>query len=164
MHKYAESFYGRMGAYDKALDEGSEALAQALARNVLVGAEPAAAKPLAAYGRVGSCARRLGNNGVGGRYMAFSGTRCVTGDTATGDQVMPLDALPWKVLVRVAEILDAGLHRKLEAFSRPSAIAAIADLRSLSTLKAEFDPKATTGGRVIVTGAGCRQRSSRHAS
>lgn len=49
MHKYAESFYGRMGAYDKALDEGSESLAQALARNVLVGAEPAAAKPLAAY-------------------------------------------------------------------------------------------------------------------
>lgn len=66
---------------------------------------------------------------------------------------MPLDALPWKVLVRVAEIPDAGLHRKLEASSADlSAIAAIADLRSLSTLKGEFDLKATTGGRVIVTG------------
>jgi cytochrome b pre-mRNA-processing protein 3 len=49
MHKYAESFYGRMGAYDKALEEGGNALTDALARNVLVGAESAAAEPLAGY-------------------------------------------------------------------------------------------------------------------
>lgn len=49
MHKYAESFYGRMGAYDKALGEGGSALADALARNVFVGAASAAAEPLADY-------------------------------------------------------------------------------------------------------------------
>jgi cytochrome b pre-mRNA-processing protein 3 len=49
MHKYAESFYGRMGAYDTALAEGGDSLAQALARNVMVGAEPSTAMPLAGY-------------------------------------------------------------------------------------------------------------------
>lgn len=49
MHKYAESFYGRMGAYDKAIEEGGNTLAEAIARNVLVGAPPQTAQPLADY-------------------------------------------------------------------------------------------------------------------
>lgn len=66
---------------------------------------------------------------------------------------MPLDSLPWKLLVRVAEIPDSGLHKKLEASAADrSAIAAVADLRSLSKLEATFDLKAASGDRVIVTG------------
>lgn len=66
---------------------------------------------------------------------------------------MPLDALPWKVLVRIGEIPDAGLHWTLEASAADrSAIAAVADLHSLSKLEASFDLKPSSGGRVIVTG------------
>jgi cytochrome b pre-mRNA-processing protein 3 len=53
MLKFAEAFYGRFGAYDKALTGGdADALAAALARNLFGGATDAAAAPvrrLAAY-------------------------------------------------------------------------------------------------------------------
>jgi cytochrome b pre-mRNA-processing protein 3 len=43
------AFYGRAAAYDLALTEGEEALAQALRKNVLDGARPDEARRLAAY-------------------------------------------------------------------------------------------------------------------
>ncbi len=49
MVKFAEAFYGRTNAYDAALETGGAELAQALARNVLLDADAARAKPLAAY-------------------------------------------------------------------------------------------------------------------
>jgi cytochrome b pre-mRNA-processing protein 3 len=48
---FAEAFYGRTAAYDAALQAGGAALAQALARNVVLDADAARAEPLAAYVR-----------------------------------------------------------------------------------------------------------------
>lgn len=49
MLKFAEAFYGRTAAYDAALQAGGGALAQALARNVLLEHDASRAGPLAAY-------------------------------------------------------------------------------------------------------------------
>jgi cytochrome b pre-mRNA-processing protein 3 len=49
MQAFGEAFYGRSAAYDLALTEGSEALALALDRNVLNGADIENARRLAAY-------------------------------------------------------------------------------------------------------------------
>lgn len=51
MKAFGEAFYGRGMAYDKALEAGGPALAQALARNILNSDEGAAGEPLAAYVR-----------------------------------------------------------------------------------------------------------------
>src|ERR1700745_3416195 len=49
MRTIGEAFYGRMAAYDLALSEGTEALAQALCRNILDGQHVEQARLLAAY-------------------------------------------------------------------------------------------------------------------
>src|SRR5207342_2298696 len=49
MQAFGEAFYGRTAAYDMALSEGREALAQAICRNVLNGESPDKAMQLAAY-------------------------------------------------------------------------------------------------------------------
>ena len=49
MHAFGEAFYGRTAAYDLALTDGSEALAQALCKNVLNGENIEKARRLAAY-------------------------------------------------------------------------------------------------------------------
>src|SRR5215831_19284072 len=49
MQAFGEAFYGRAAAYDMALTEGVEALAQALRKNVLDGTRPDEARRLAAY-------------------------------------------------------------------------------------------------------------------
>src|SRR5665213_761466 len=49
MQAFGEAFYGRTAAYDVALAEGSEQLAQALCRNILNGADIESARRLAAY-------------------------------------------------------------------------------------------------------------------
>jgi cytochrome b pre-mRNA-processing protein 3 len=49
MQAFGEAFYGRTAAYDMALTEGGEALAQALCKNVLNGENIAKARQLAAY-------------------------------------------------------------------------------------------------------------------
>ncbi|MBN8991675.1 MAG: ubiquinol-cytochrome C chaperone [Rhizobiales bacterium] len=49
MQAFGEAFYGRTAAYDMALTEGSEALAQALCKNVLNGENIDKAHRLAAY-------------------------------------------------------------------------------------------------------------------
>lgn len=51
MKAFGEAFYGRGMAYDKALEAGGPALAQALARNILNSEDAAVAQPLAAYVR-----------------------------------------------------------------------------------------------------------------
>lgn len=49
MQAFGEAFYGRTAAYDLAMTEGREALAQALCKNVLNGEHPEEAGRLAAY-------------------------------------------------------------------------------------------------------------------
>ena len=49
MQAFGEAFYGRTAAYDLALTEGREALAQALCKNVLNGENIDKARQLAAY-------------------------------------------------------------------------------------------------------------------
>ena len=49
MQKFGEAFYGRTAAYDKALAAGPEAMADALARNVLNTTDIARAAGLSAY-------------------------------------------------------------------------------------------------------------------
>ena len=49
MRAFGEAFYGRSMAYDQALGAGGEALASAIAKNILNGTEPGRARRLAAY-------------------------------------------------------------------------------------------------------------------
>jgi cytochrome b pre-mRNA-processing protein 3 len=49
MQKFGEAFYGRVAAYDLALDAGTEALAQALCKNILDGGDIGRGRLLAAY-------------------------------------------------------------------------------------------------------------------
>jgi cytochrome b pre-mRNA-processing protein 3 len=49
MQAFGEAFYGRTAAYDLALTEGDEALAQALCRNVLNGGQLEQARRLSSY-------------------------------------------------------------------------------------------------------------------
>jgi cytochrome b pre-mRNA-processing protein 3 len=51
MQKFGEAFYGRAAAYDLALDQGDEKLAQALCRNILDGGDIGHARQLAAYAK-----------------------------------------------------------------------------------------------------------------
>ncbi len=56
MRAFGEAFYGRTAAYDQALKEGGEALALAICRNILNGAQIEQARRLAIYaGRVEEC-------------------------------------------------------------------------------------------------------------
>jgi cytochrome b pre-mRNA-processing protein 3 len=49
MQAFGEAFYGRTAAYDLALSEGEEAMARALCKNILNGAEIEKARRLAIY-------------------------------------------------------------------------------------------------------------------
>jgi cytochrome b pre-mRNA-processing protein 3 len=49
MQAFGEAFYGRTAAYDFALTEGREALAQAMCKNILNGENIEKARLLAAY-------------------------------------------------------------------------------------------------------------------
>ena len=49
MQAFGEAFYGRSTAYDLAIENGTEALAQSLSRNVLNGGFPVSAERLARY-------------------------------------------------------------------------------------------------------------------
>src|SRR4051794_21990796 len=51
MQKFGEAFYGRAAAYDSALDQGEEPLAQALRKNILDGGDIGQAGQLAAYAK-----------------------------------------------------------------------------------------------------------------
>jgi cytochrome b pre-mRNA-processing protein 3 len=49
MRAFGEAFYGRSAAYDRALAEGPEPLAQALDKNIYSGGNIESARRLAAY-------------------------------------------------------------------------------------------------------------------
>ncbi|GGI25176.1 ubiquinol-cytochrome C chaperone family protein [Bradyrhizobium guangdongense] len=49
MRAFGEAFYGRVQAYDQAIDKGTEALAQAICKNILNGAGMDHAQRLAVY-------------------------------------------------------------------------------------------------------------------
>jgi cytochrome b pre-mRNA-processing protein 3 len=49
MRAFGEAFYGRVQAYDQAIDTGAETLAQAICKNILNGAGMDQARRLAAY-------------------------------------------------------------------------------------------------------------------
>jgi cytochrome b pre-mRNA-processing protein 3 len=51
MRAFGEAFYGRVQAYDQAMESGGEALASAICKNILNGAGLDQAKRLAAYAR-----------------------------------------------------------------------------------------------------------------
>jgi len=51
MQAFGQAFYGRTRAYDRAMDEGGDALASAISRNIFNGAESGQARQLAAYAR-----------------------------------------------------------------------------------------------------------------
>ncbi|MBR1128098.1 ubiquinol-cytochrome C chaperone family protein [Bradyrhizobium iriomotense] len=51
MRAFGEAFYGRVQAYDQAMDGGGEALAAAICKNILNGAGMDHARQLAAYAR-----------------------------------------------------------------------------------------------------------------
>jgi cytochrome b pre-mRNA-processing protein 3 len=56
MRAFGEAFYGRARAYDQAMDEGGEALASAISKNVLNGGAVEQALRLAAYARAAEAA------------------------------------------------------------------------------------------------------------
>ncbi|RXT44880.1 ubiquinol-cytochrome C chaperone family protein [Bradyrhizobium betae] len=51
MRAFGEAFYGRVQAYDQAMDAGGEALASAICKNILNGVSPDQAERLAIYAR-----------------------------------------------------------------------------------------------------------------
>ena len=51
MREFGEAFYGRVQAYDQAMDAGGEALAAAICKNILTGTGMDHARRLAAYAR-----------------------------------------------------------------------------------------------------------------
>jgi hypothetical protein len=60
---------------------------------------------------------------------------------------------PWRSPVIVAQIPDAGLHRKLEASAAErQAMAEVAGVREVVSAHADFDVVPRSGGRVQVTG------------
>jgi len=60
---------------------------------------------------------------------------------------------PWRVSVLVAQIPDTGLHRVIEANGATrGAMADAAGLREIISVKASFDLKLKSNGRVHVTG------------
>ncbi|SFO26265.1 cytochrome b pre-mRNA-processing protein 3 [Bradyrhizobium sp. Ghvi] len=61
MRAFGEAFYGRVQAYDQAIDKGGEALAQAICKNILSGAGPDHAQRLAAYAEAANA--HLGQTG-----------------------------------------------------------------------------------------------------
>jgi cytochrome b pre-mRNA-processing protein 3 len=68
MQKLGEAFYGRSAAYDMALTDSGEALAQAICRNVLEGENIDSARRLAAY--VQETLSRLASGGDASRLAA----------------------------------------------------------------------------------------------
>lgn len=58
MRAFGEAFYGRVQAYDQAMESGGEALASAICKNILNGTGLDRAKRLAAYAR--ACEAALG--------------------------------------------------------------------------------------------------------
>jgi len=59
MRAFGEAFYGRVQAYDQAIDAGAEALAQAICKNILNGAAMDQARRLAAYAQATEAALGL---------------------------------------------------------------------------------------------------------
>jgi cytochrome b pre-mRNA-processing protein 3 len=56
MRAFGEAFYGRVRAYDRAADQGDDALAAAISKNILNGAQIEPARRLAAYARAAEAA------------------------------------------------------------------------------------------------------------
>ncbi|TQF28658.1 ubiquinol-cytochrome C chaperone family protein [Bradyrhizobium sp. UNPA324] len=56
MRAFGEAFYGRVQAYDQAMEAGGEALAEAICKNILNGTGLDQAKRLAAYARASEAA------------------------------------------------------------------------------------------------------------
>lgn len=76
-------------------------------------------------------------------------------DARDPSRVPPRDPLrdPWRVFVPVVQIPDTGLHREIEADAATrAAIAEIAGLRELASVRASFDLTPRSGGRVHIAG------------
>jgi len=114
MQAFGEAFYGRTTAYDLALTDGHEALAQALCKNVLNGEKIEQARRLAAYAEAAMAA-------LAGQDAAalLSGTvrfRRPSKRTREHEQEWhDRKPDPWRIPIAVAQIPDTGLHRDLKA-------------------------------------------------
>jgi cytochrome b pre-mRNA-processing protein 3 len=72
MQKFGEAFYGRAAAYDRALEAGTEPLAQALCKNILDGGDIGRARLLAAYANAAiACLAGLDDTSVGNGLWQF---------------------------------------------------------------------------------------------
>ncbi len=77
MRAFGEAFYGRVQAYDQAIDTGAEALAQAICKNILNGAGMDQARRLAAYARGRECGSRPDRRiRAAARILQVSRTAC----------------------------------------------------------------------------------------
>ena len=91
MQAFGEAFYGRTAAYDFALTEGREALAQASCKNILNGENIEKARLLAAYAEAAmAAARQPRRGGAGERFgqvsFAGEGRRAAMSKTGTTRQ------------------------------------------------------------------------------
>jgi cytochrome b pre-mRNA-processing protein 3 len=72
MRAFGEAFYGRVQAYDQAIESGGEALASAICKNILNGAGMDQAQRLAAYARAAEAElARAGEAALLGAFFKF---------------------------------------------------------------------------------------------
>ena len=153
MQAFGEAFYGRTAAYDLALTEGHEALAQALCKNILNGENIEQARRLAAYAE-GAMAALAGLD----EATLLSGILQVSFARSAGRAAMSKHGMtdkpdPWRVPVAVAQIPDTGLHRELDADQATrNAVADVGGLREVLSAQASFDVTPKSGGRFHVAG------------
>ena len=154
MQAFGEAFYGRTAAYDLALTEGHEALAQALCKNILNGENIDKARRLAAYAEAAMASSRRPRRGDAVEWLAASfpsPDQC--GRTAMSKTGMTEKPDPWRVPVAVAQIPETGLHREIEADQAVrNAVAEVGGLREVLSVQASFDVTPKSGGRFHVAG------------
>ena len=115
MQAFGEAFYGRTAAYDLALTDGREALAQALCKNVLNGENIEKARQLAAYAEAAMAALDGMDEAalVSGLWQVSFAGQCRRAAMSKSGTTEKPD--PWRVPVAVAQIPETGLHRDIEA-------------------------------------------------
>ena len=154
MQKFGEAFYGRSAAYDRALQEGAEPLAQALCKNILDGGDIGHARQLAAYAdAVIAALAGLDDASVGNGSWRFPSPAQFAARGVSKVSSMMDRENPWSVPVVVAQIPDTGMHRDIDTNpGERSALADLGGLREVMSAAASLDLAPMRQGRVHVTG------------
>ena len=152
MQAFGEAFYGRTAAYDLALTDGREALAQAFSRNILNGDKIDHARQLAAYAEAVIATLDAARPGDAvGRIVAIPVAASERAAVSRTDMTDRSD--PWRAPVTVAQIPETGLHRDIEADAGARrAMAEVAGLREVLSAHASFDVTPGRDGRFHVAG------------